>query len=127
MPNALHKFRMEVKRLRKKHPSMSQQEAQQKVSRSFKSSRKVSGKKRAKGAGKKKVGTTYRPVTVEHCQPVGKISGSALNQGVKQTRDMLQSQLGWLLAAQKTARTQKEKKGMQPEINKLTRQVKALK
>jgi hypothetical protein len=35
--------------------------------------------------------------------------------------------LGWLLAAQRTARTKREKKQLQPRINELTRQLKALK
>lgn len=43
------------------------------------------------------------------------------------TARAVQSELGWKLAAQRTAKTKKEKKGLQPKINELTKQLKALK
>ena len=45
---------------------------------------------------------------------------------VSDAKKALTAELGWALATQRTARTKKEKKGLQPRINELTRQIKAL-
>ena len=46
---------------------------------------------------------------------------------IAEARRAIHAELGWALASQRTARTKKEKKGLQPRINELTKQLKALK
>jgi hypothetical protein len=50
-----------------------------------------------------------------------------LQSTLADARHKLQMELGWNLAAQRTAATKKEKKGLQPRINDLTKKLRALK
>lgn len=51
---------------------------------------------------------------------------AGLSKDLERTRDKVHDQLGWLLAAQRTAKTKKEKRGLQPRINELTRILRSL-
>ena len=46
---------------------------------------------------------------------------------VAAARHAVHAELGWALATQRSARTKREKKALQPRINELTKQLKALK
>jgi|ERR1700677_41242 len=46
---------------------------------------------------------------------------------VAAARHAIHAELGWALATQRSAKTKREKKGLQPRINELTKQLKALK
>lgn len=102
--------------------------------RSYKSCQKEAGKKYREGkigAIKKK----RRPETKKKAGPKRKrtISGATRSGkrgskmgAVPAAKHVLKEELGWALATQRTAKTKREKKALQPKINKLTRQVKAL-
>lgn len=50
----------------------------------------------------------------------------SVSSSVEKARDELHSELGWLMATQATARTDREKKALRPKIADLKRRLKAL-
>lgn len=111
----LKKINAEAKRIKARHPNMKYATAQKQAGKNFRAG-KISGKK--KKAGKKK--TTVRV-------SIGNAPGSNYGGAKATYKKELTQKLGWMLATQRTARTKREKKALQPEINKMTRQLKDLK
>ena len=117
MPNALAKIRTEVKRLRKS--GMSFRAAQKKAGANYRAGKLGAVRHHTAAKHKRKVSGV---VTIGRAPT--RMAG--LSQKLEQTRDQVHEQLGWLLAAQRTAKTKKEKKALQPRIAKLSRLLKAL-
>lgn len=101
MPNALAKIRTQAKKIMKKRKSSS--------------------------IPRRKKSTVKRSSPSRKSHRVGSVRPENLRGTLAETARQVQSELGWKLAAQRTAKTKKEKKGLQPKINELTRQLKALK
>jgi hypothetical protein len=121
IPPALAKFQRQVARIRKE-TGKSFRSAQEQASRENRAKgKKVSGTKRKgarKASGKSKSPSTRRMGSLERPENLRSV--------VSDARKAIHAELGWALASQRTARTKKEKKGLQPRINELTRQLKAL-
>jgi hypothetical protein len=117
IPAALAKFQRKVKQIQRA-TGKSFRSAQKAASAELKG-KKVSGRKsprksssKSKSHSPRRMGSMSRP---ENLRGV-----------VSDAKKALTAELGWALATQRTARTQKEKKGLQPRIKELTRQIKAL-
>lgn len=54
------------------------------------------------------------------------LKNTGLNQQLEKSRDQVHEELGWMLAAQRTARTKKEKRELQPKIDRLTKLLRSL-
>lgn len=120
IPPALAKFQRQVARIRRE-TGKSFRSAQEQASRENRSKgKKVSGTKR-KGARK----ASAKPRS--HSHRMGAIARPEnLRTVVSDAKKALTAELGWLLATQRTAKTKREKKALQPKIAELTRQIKAL-
>jgi hypothetical protein len=124
MPNdALAKIRRQAKKIVSK-TGRSYQSALKQAGKMYREG-KISGARRKKSSSKKRgIGKRASPSRKSHrvgARPEG------LNSTLADARHKLQMELGWNLAAQRTAATKKEKKGLQPRINDLTKKLKALK
>jgi hypothetical protein len=118
MANALTTIRKRAEAIRRRHPKMKYQSALKKAGSEYRHG-KIKGHKIAgKGSTRK---TTRRPARM-----AGTGGDGSFSQKKNSYKAELKSRLGWLLATQRTARTKKEKKALQPQINELTRQLKAL-
>jgi hypothetical protein len=123
MPNdALAKIRRQAKKIVAKSGG-SYQSALKKAGKMYREG-KISGA-RKRSVSKKR--STAKPVS--HSRRSHRVGArpEGLNSTLAEARHKLQMELGWNLAAQRTARTKKEKKGLQPKINDLTAKLRALK
>lgn len=101
--------------------------------RSYKSCQKEAGKKYREGkigAIKKKRRPAKKKAAPRRKRTISgatrsKRTGSKMG-AVPAAKHELKERLGWMLVTQRTAKTKREKKKLQPKINELTRQVKAL-
>jgi hypothetical protein len=116
IPPALAKFQRRVKQIQKQ-TGKSYRSAQKQAS-AEKKGKTISGRKKPKKAGHKSKSTSRRMGSVQRPENLRGVVSNA--------RKELTAELGWLLATQRTARTKREKKALQPKINELTRQIKAL-
>jgi transposase len=118
IPPALARFQKRVKQI------------QRSTGKSFRSAQKQAsaenkGKKKKVSGVRKKSSTRSKSPSRPR---MGMVERSTNFKGVlADARKAVHAELGWALAAQRTARTKKEKKGLQPRITELTRQLKALK
>lgn len=117
IPPALAKFQRKVKSIQRA-TGKSYKAAQAQASRENKS-KKVSGVK-----GRKKSSTKSKSISPRRMGSLERPEN--LRSVVTDARKAIHAELGWALASQRTARTKKEKKGLQPRITELTRQLKAL-
>lgn len=100
---------------------------QKELGRKYRNGGKISGVRKKKSTSKKRrIGKRASPSRRSHSR-VGAVRPQNFKTTIATARHDIQAELGWKLAAQRTAKTKKEKKGMQPQINLLTRQLKALK
>lgn len=125
MPNdALAKIRRKAKALTKKGGSY-----QANLKRAGKMYRegKIGGRKKSRSSSNsRKSGSVRKSKSPFH--RMGALERPEnLSSTVAAARHALHVELGWKLAAQRTAKTKKEKRGLQPQINDLTRKLKALK
>jgi len=113
--NALKKINTEAKRIAKK-TGKSWKAAHKQAVTNYRQG-KISGvkKKSSRGTAPKRGKSSSSKARV------GAVMGT-----VPGAKKVLKERLGWLLATQRTAKTKKEKKGLQPKINQLTRSIKAL-
>lgn len=118
IPPALAKFQRRVKAIQRA-TGKSFRSAQKQASSENKG-KKVSGTKRKKSSSTKS--KSHSPRRMGSLERPENLRGV-----VTDARKAIHAELGWALASQQTARTKKEKKGLQPKINELTRQLKALK
>lgn len=122
IPPALAQFQKKVKQIQRA-TGKSFRSAQKAASAELKgkkvSGRKKSGQKRSSSKSRSHSRMGVRLTSMERPQNLGTTLAEA--------RRAIHDALGWALAAQRTARTKKEKKGLQPKINDLTKKLKALK
>lgn len=123
IPPALAKFQRRVKAI------------QRSTGKSFRSAQKQAS---AENKGKKVSGVRKRTAKKSSSRPKSRsVSRPRSRMGSLQrpenfsttladARKAVHAELGWALATQRTARTKKEKKGLQPKINDLTKKLKAL-
>ena len=128
MPNdALAKIRRKAVEIRNKNGG-SYQRALKQAGKMYREG-KISGAKRAKKSSSRKSKSPSRSrskrVSGGGVVTISGLRNKGLNQKLENTRDSVHEELGWLLAAQKTAKTKKEKHALQPRINALTRLLKA--
>lgn len=126
----LKKITARAKQIRKKHGG-SWKQAVKAAGREYRGG-KISGTrtKRKSTVKRKSVSRTT------HHRRRHKISGGVVsiagpkspgfNAGLEKTRDQVHEELGWALAAQRTARTKTEKKKLQPRIDQLTKILRSL-
>jgi hypothetical protein len=117
IPPALAKFQRRVKAIQRT-TGKSFRSAQKQAS-SERKGKKMSGRKSKKSSAKSKSPSRGRMGSLE--RPAN-LKGTIAN-----ARHALHAELGWALASQRTARTKRDKKALQPRITELTRQLKALK
>jgi hypothetical protein len=125
MPNdALAKIRRQAKKIVSK-TGRSYQSALKQAGKMYREG-KISGVRKKKSSSKKRsIGKRASPSRRSH--RVGMARPEGLQSTLADARHKLQMELGWNLAAQRTAATKKEKKGLQPRINDLTKKLRALK
>jgi hypothetical protein len=114
--NALSAIRTRAKAIRKRHPKMKYQTALKKAGSEYRNG------KIKKWTEKKKSTSTTRS---SHRTGSGRMIGS-IAKSKSDYKKQVKAQLGWLLATQRTAKTKREKKSLQPKISELTRQLKVL-
>jgi hypothetical protein len=118
VPPGLAKHQLRVEQIQRQ-TGKSYKAAQKQASQENRSKgKKVSGVKK-KSSGKSRSPSRARMGSLERPENLRGIVADA--------KKALHAELGWALASQRTASTKKEKKGLQPRINELTRQLKALK
>jgi hypothetical protein len=125
--NALKKITAKAKQIRKAHGG-SWKSAVKQAGKLYREGR-ISGSRPKKVSGhKSRSHSTPRKrhkIRGGGVVTIGGLRNSGFNQSLEKTRDQVHEELGWLLAAQRTARTKGEKKKLQPKINELTRLLKA--
>lgn len=110
MPAAhLKKIRHRASEITKKHPGTSYQSALKKAGKEYREG-KIG-----------KIGKVRRSA-----KTIGAVADETLSQSLARTRKKLTEELGWLMATQRTARTQKEKRKLQPRISGLAYKLRAL-
>lgn len=129
MPNdALAKIRRKAVQIRNENGG-SYQQALKRAGKMYREG-KISGSKRKSKAATPKRNSSSRSrsrkVSGGGVVTIAGLKNKGLNQQLEKSRDQVHEELGWLLAAQRTARNKTEKRKLQPKIDELTRVLRAL-